>query len=154
MLVLTLLLWLAFNGRISGEILLLGLAATLCMGLLMKRLFGYTPEKEIRFWRIVPLLIAYALCLAWEIFRANCAVARAVWDRSRPLRQTLVTMHMDYRHSLTRYLFANSITLTPGTVTVRTEGDRFVIHCLSDDLLDGVESGAVAMILGKVDALL
>ena len=34
MLVLTLLLWLAFNGRISGEILLLGLAATLCMGLL------------------------------------------------------------------------------------------------------------------------
>ena len=154
MLVLLFLLWLILNGRVTAEIVLLGLLLTLAMALFMKRAFAYTLHTERKFWSLVPLLLEYALCLLWEVIKANCAVARAIWNKKRPLHQALVTLDMGYEHSLTRYLFANSITLTPGTITVSIYEHSFVVHCLSLDLLDGVESGRIAQILGKVDARL
>ena len=154
MLVLLFLLWVILNGRVTVEIVLLGLLLVSAMALFLKRAFGYTLQTERKFWSLVPLLLEYALCLLGEVIKANCAVAWAIWNRKRPLHQALVTLDMGYEHTLTRYLFANSITLTPGTITVSIYEHSFVIHCLSEDLLEGVETGRIAEILGKVDARL
>ena len=47
-------------------------------------------------------------------------------------------MKINLKKDLTRVLFANSITLTPGTVTVELEGDRLIVHGITKDHVEGV----------------
>ncbi len=146
------LLWLVFNGRVTLEILLIGVLVTAAVGWFMYAAFSYTVKTELKIWRIAPLIAEFWAALIVEVIKANIKVTQAVLNKKRPLKQTLVTFDMDLKHSFTRYLFANSITLTPGTITVDVDGSRFVVHCLSEDLLDGVESGRIAGILRRVEA--
>ena len=134
------------------EILLIGVLVTAAVGWFMYAAFSYTVKTELKIWRIAPLIAEFWAALIVEVIKANIKVTQAVLNKKRPLKQTLVTCDMDLKHSFTRYLFANSITLTPGTITVDVDGSRFVVHCLSEDLLDGVESGRIAGILRRVEA--
>ncbi len=147
-------LWIVFNGRITVEILIIGAAVTAALGLFMRAAFSYTVKTELKVWRCVPLFIAFVGALIVEIFKANFGVVSAILNKNRPLKQTLVTFDMDLYHSFTRYLFANSITITPGTISVQVDKNRYTVHCLSEDMLDGVENGRVARILRKLEASL
>ena len=146
------LLWIVFNGKVTPEILIIGVPVTAAVGWFMYAAFSYTVKTELTIWRIAPLIVEFWFFLIVEVIKANIKVTQAVLNKNRPLKQTLVTFDMDLKHSFTRYLFANSITLTPGTITVDVNGDRFIVHCLSEDLLDGVENGRIAEILRKVEA--
>lgn len=148
------LLWIVFNGRVTVEILIIGAAVTALLALFMGAAFSYTVKTELKVWRCVPLFVAFAVALIVEIFKANFGVMSAILNKNRPLKQTLVTFDMDLSHSFTRYLFANSITLTPGTISVLVDNNRYIVHCLSEDMLDGVENGRVARILRKLEVIL
>ena len=148
------LLWIVFNGRITVEILIIGAVVTAALGLFMRAAFSYTVKTELKVWRCAPFFIAFAVVLIVEIFKANFAVMSAILNKNRPLKQTLVTFDMDLNHSFTRYLFANSITLTPGTISVQVDNNRYFVHCLSEDMLDGVENGRAARLLRKIEVIL
>ena len=72
------LFWLLLNGKVTSEIVLLGLAIVAAMGLLEYRLFGYTPKMELRLIRKAPIFCAYAPVLFWEIIKAALVVARDI----------------------------------------------------------------------------
>ena len=46
---------------------------------------------------------------------------------------------------------ANSITLTPGTITVAIEGNEFVVHCLDKSFAEGIEDSVFVKLLQKMD---
>ena len=73
----------------------------------------------------------YAPWLALEIIQSNIDVARIILSREMPLQRNLVTVTAHAESELGRVILANSITLTPGTVSVRMEGDRILVHALS-----------------------
>ena len=75
--------------------------------------------------------IGYAIWLIEEILRANVEVARLIVDRQLPLRPRLICVHAQQATELGRVILANSITLTPGTVSVDMRGDRIWVHALS-----------------------
>lgn len=86
-----------------------------------------------------PLSFAfYMVFLLKEIIKSNISVAIAVLKGSTNTKQ--VTIDAKFKTEQAKVLLANSITVTPGTMTVGIEEDRLVIHCLTDETRQGVES--------------
>jgi multicomponent Na+:H+ antiporter subunit E len=83
----------------------------------------------------------YVIWLIWEITKANVEVARRILDPRLPISPRMVRVKVDQRHELSRVIYANSITLTPGTVSVDIEGDMIIVHALTKRAADEVETG-------------
>ena len=145
-------LWLALNGTVTAEILLFGIAITAGIGVLAYVLFGYTPKRDIAFLRRIPLFLAFLPVLVFEIIRANLRVAGIILNRKHEVTPALVTVETGLRSGFARFVMANSITLTPGTITVRTHGSRFTVHCLSKEMSDGIADGVLCRLLRKMEA--
>ena len=65
---------------------------------------------------------------------------------------TLVTFRTDLKTEFGRFLLANSITLTPGTITVQVKGDRLTVHCLDKSMLDTSDDGVFQRWIRKLEA--
>lgn len=145
-------LWLALNGAVTFEVLLFGAAITAGIGILAYVLFGYTPKRDLAFLRRIPLFLAYLPVLIFEIIKANLKVAQVILNRKRKVTPALVVVETGLRSRFARFMMANSITLTPGTITVRTHGSRFTVHCLSKEMSDGIADGTLCRLLRKMEA--
>lgn len=144
--------WLLLNGNVTLEIVLLGLAVTALMALLEYTLFGYTPKTEGMLLRKAPVFCAYIPVLLWEILKAGWAVSKVVLFRRYKVIPTLVTFRTDLKTEFGRFLLANSITLTPGTITVQVKGDRLTVHCLDKSMLDTSDDGVFQRWIRKLEA--
>jgi multicomponent Na+:H+ antiporter subunit E len=86
-------------------------------------------------FRLTPRGIAFALAYLFvfsaELIRANLDVAFRVLSPELPIRPGVVRVRTKLRSRLGRLLLANSITLTPGTITVETDGDLFYVHWIN-----------------------
>ncbi len=58
-----------------------------------------------------------------------------------PIKPQIVEIEVDLETDVAKVLLANSITLTPGTVTVDIEGNKFIVHALTDKALESLLSG-------------
>lgn len=152
MYVLLLVFWLLLCGKITLEILLLGLAVTAAMGALEYGLFGYTPKTEWRVIRKAPIFCAFIPVLLWEILKAGTVVARDILFRRYPVNPTLITFHTGLKTDIGRFLLANAITLTPGTITIAVDGSKITVHCLDASMLDTSADSVFERWLRKLEA--
>lgn len=152
MYLLLLILWLVLNGRITPELVLLGLGLVALLGVVIRGLFGYSPRRELRFYRCLPLFLAYLAVLFWQILKANITVIRLIFAGPKRIEPVLIRVRVDLKTSMARYILANSITLTPGTITVRSEDGILTIHCLSASLMEDVENGVFVRLLRRMEA--
>lgn len=146
------LLWLLLNGRLSLEILLFGLGLTALLAVLMRAFFGYGPRRELRLWRKLPLAAVYLGNLVLEIVKAALRVMGFILFKRRPIDPAVVRVRVDLRSEFARYILANSITLTPGTISVQTEGNVLTVHCLDRAMLEDVENGSFVRLLHRLEA--
>ena len=128
--------WIILNGKITLEICLIGVATTALIGLLMRVLFGYTLALDLRILKKVPLFICYIFVLIWEIIKASAAMFSYIFKDKETVEPVLVTFKPQLKTRLGRFILANSITLTPGTITVEADGENFTVHCLNRRALD------------------
>lgn len=145
------LFWLLLNGKLTLEVLLLGLAITALMAVLEWKLFGYGPKQELAVVRRAPVFCAYLPVLLWEIVKAGTVVGRDILFRRYKLTPTLVRFRTDLKTDFGRFLLANSITLTPGTITVSVEGDKLTVHCLDKSMLDTSPDGTFQRWIRKME---
>ncbi|MCP5087007.1 MAG: Na+/H+ antiporter subunit E [Rhodobacteraceae bacterium] len=75
--------------------------------------------------------LGYLGWLMIEIAKSNIAVTRTILTQKMPIRQNLFRVPSCQRSELAQVIFANSITLTPGTITVETEENDFWVHAVS-----------------------
>lgn len=75
--------------------------------------------------------IAYMIWLCKEIIEANIEVTRLVLDPKLPIRPRMIRIEANQETELGRVILANSITLTPGTVSVDMQGNHIWVHALS-----------------------
>ncbi len=80
--------------------------------------------------------IRYLFWLTVEIGKADWAVAKVILAKQMPSQQRLILVPARQKSDLAKVLFANSITITPGTVTVETESDQLIVHALTDEAAD------------------
>ncbi|ABV38265.1 cation antiporter [Shewanella sediminis HAW-EB3] len=83
----------------------------------------------------------YVLWLTKEIIVSNISVVKHIWLGNSSISPTLVTIDASQRTDLGKVIYANSITLTPGTVTVDLVGDRMTIHSLLKENIDTLKAG-------------
>ncbi|MEZ6011454.1 MAG: Na+/H+ antiporter subunit E [Hyphomonas sp.] len=120
--------WLSMSGHNEPLILTLGGVSVLLTCLLAFRL-DIIDREGAPYVRILGF-IAYFPWLMNEIIKANVVVIRACLKADLDIAPALVKVKTTCRSDLAKVTFANSITLTPGTVTVEVEGDKLLVHGL------------------------
>ena len=96
----------------------------------------------------------FLLYLPWllkEILVANLRVAKVILSPSLPISPIMVVFQSTQRTDLGRVLYANSITLTPGTITTGVEGDQLEIHALTWQDVDGREEDEMDRLVSMVE---
>ncbi len=144
--------WLILNGKITVEILIFGLVISAVMFGFMCRFLDYNVRKEIMLFRLTPFFARYFWVLVKEIVKANVCVLKFILSPEIQTEPAFVYFDTDFRTGTAKMLLANSITLTPGTITVSVEGDRFCVHCLDWELAEGVEDSVFVELLKEMEA--
>ena len=145
-------LWLILNGRVTAEICVFGAVFSLLITWFSSAFLKSTdtgrPKHSIRYYL---LLMVYLFVLLWEVIRANTQVFRICLARRLSFEPSLVYFNPGLKETSSRVLLANSITLTPGTITVRTSDGRFCVHCLDRSLGEGIEDCRFVRLLRRME---
>jgi multicomponent Na+:H+ antiporter subunit E len=131
--------WIAVSGSLHWQQLLIGAAASLFVAYFNRSLLIAPAERPPVHIKNLLRLAAYVLRLLFDIVRANCQVAWIVIQPRMPSAPRLVTLEVDLPSAGSRVLLANSITLTPGTLTVLAEGNQYLVHALTPGAGEGLE---------------
>ena len=142
MLLLFFLVWLIFNGAFTVEIAVFGVVIALLVFAFICKFMDHSLY-----------FLGYIFTLIVEIIRANIAVTRLILSRREMVEPVMVTFHTDLKSRTARVILANSITLTPGTITVSLNGDRLIVHCLDKSMADGMEDSVFVQMLRKLERL-
>ena len=144
-------LWLALSGHYG--VLILSLGAVSCAGVLWLCARMRLINEECVPISLLPRLPQYTVWLLAEIARSNFDVAWRLLGPSRAIRPSMVRVQAGQRTALGRAIFANSVTLTPGTVTIEMQGGEAVIHSLTHlqdaDVTEGAMNAKVRWLEGK-----
>ncbi len=128
-------LWLLLSGYFDKPLLLIFGAASVAAAVLLARRANVIDDEGVP-TDLMPGVIGYWIWLAREIGKANIEVARHALAIEPKLSPVLFEVKAPTRTDAGLATFANSITLTPGTVTVDLEPGRLLIHALTEDLAD------------------
>ncbi|MDE7476572.1 MAG: Na+/H+ antiporter subunit E [Lachnospiraceae bacterium] len=145
------LLWIIFNGRVTTEIVLFGIVISAALYWFICKFMDFNPRREMEYLKKGGYLLLYMYHLIKEIIIANFATMKLICSAGRVVEPTLVEFEMHFRSDTSKFMLANSITLTPGTITVAVEGDKFIVHCLDKSLAEGMESSVFVELLKKIE---
>ena len=151
MLLLFFAVWIVFNGRITAEILLFGVAVAGLMLAFACRFMDYSLENERAFYKKIPWFCKYVLLLIREIVKANLAVCRLILTRKEVAEPVIVKIHTNLKTDTAKVMLANSITLTPGTITVSLADQELLVHCLDKTLAEGMEDSDFVKLLEAME---
>jgi len=139
--VLLLAFWLLMSGHFNVFYVSMGVlssAAVVMLNARFNKFFfilenssGYVPIRLRRVLLYVPWLI-------WQIVLASLQVAQVVLNPKMPVDPSLVKFKARYPNDLARVFLANSITLTPGTITLELNDGEYVVHALMDVSASGI----------------
>jgi len=131
--------WLALSGHYTPFLLVIGiLSSAFCVALACRMKLVDAEAVPIG---LKPSIALYWFWLAVEIIKANLAVGRIILSPHMPLGQRFVRVPTGQKTEMGQVIFANSITLTPGTVTVETGENALLVHALSGSFASFDEMG-------------
>ena len=151
MLLLFFLAWIIFNGRVTLEIVLFGIVISLAVFAFICKFMDFSIQRERNFYRRLPQYLQYFYVLIKEIISANLTVCRMILTRKETMEPVLVRVHVNLKTETARVILANSITLTPGTITVSMTGQELLVHCLDKSLSEGMEDSVFVKLLQKME---
>lgn len=133
-------IWLLWSGHYTPLLISLGVFSVLVTTAMARRMrivdgeavpLGLHPVRTPR----------YLIWLVIEIAKCNLDVARRILDPKLPISPRLIEVQAGQKDDLGRVLYANSITLTPGTVSVETRGKTITVHALTAEAAEGLLTG-------------
>lgn len=143
--------WIIFNGQITTEILIFGVVIAAAVFWFVCKFMDYSLKKELKLYRSIGFFLWYFLVLLKEIVVANIDVIKRVYTVEETMEPVIVKFKVNLKSDMTRVLLANSITLTPGTITVALEENEYTVHCLDESLAEGLESSVFVKLLEKYE---
>ena len=144
-------LWIIFNGKLTPETALLGLVISTAVFWFACRYMGYSRGAGIKFARLILRVLRYTVVLVWETIKSNLYVSKIIYSRNIEIQPHLVFFRTNLKSAVARVVLANSITLTPGTLTVLLSDDLFCVHCLNSSLVEGIDESAFVKQLRKIE---
>lgn len=145
------LIWIIFNGQFTLEIAAFGLVIAGLIYWFICKFMGYNPKMDVILFKKSLLVIHYCIVLIIEILKANGAVFRMVYSAKYQLEPAVIHFKTNLHSKFAKVLLANSITLTPGTITVSLENDVYTVHCLDKELAHGIDSSIFVQLLERIE---
>ena len=133
--------WLLLSGHYSALILSFGAVSLLIVIWFMWRMDRV--DESLGVLPMRPRMLYYLLWLMWQVVLSNIDLVRRIWDPALPIRPTWQRLDIKVTSSLAKTLYANSITLTPGTLTTDVKEDHFMVHSLSPDGIEDLRKGGM-----------
>jgi multicomponent Na+:H+ antiporter subunit E len=131
--------WLLLSGHYTPMLMTYG--ALCCAGIvLLVRHLGILDSESLPIHLgIRPFL--YAPWLAKEVVLSNISVARVILDPKLPIHPRILRVEASQKTAIGQVIYANSITLTPGTITLDVRDGQLLVHALTNDSAEGLISG-------------
>jgi multicomponent Na+:H+ antiporter subunit E len=98
-------------------------------------------DHESQSIRLTLTYPSFGFWLTKEIVLANLAVVKHIWLGSKSITPTMATVKASQKTDVGKVIYANSITLTPGTVALGLVGDQIMVHALIRENIVALESG-------------
>ena len=130
-------LWMLLEGRWTVEIVVTGIVLSALIWLFCWKFLDYSPRREWEFIRRLPRAVGYLFWLIGQIFIAGFKTMTRIWS-GREVRPHLISFRTALRTDTGRVLLSQSITLTPGTLTVDQRDGRFLVHALDNAFTEGL----------------
>lgn len=99
------------------------------------------------------MAVHYAAVLIVEILKANWQVLFFIMTPKYQVEPRIIHFTSSLKTEMARVILANSITLTPGTITIRMEGNELYVHCLDKNFAEGIADSIFVELLEKMEAL-
>ncbi|MCB1229538.1 MAG: Na+/H+ antiporter subunit E [Verrucomicrobiae bacterium] len=134
--------WLVFSGLFDAFHTTLGiLSAAFVTWISSDLLFADRKTTLSRRIRQAGRMVHYLLWLLWQVVLSNIDILRLALSPSRmkEVQPRIVKFHTGLKSDFEKFMLANSITLTPGTITVKILGDAFYVHAISKHAADGLD---------------
>lgn len=143
--------WVLLSGHYTPLMLVLGVLSTLFVVFLATRADLIDRETQ-------PVLIKLSVLFYWvwlgrEITKSNIDVTRRILNPRLPISPTVFTVRANQKTELGRVMYANSITLVPGTVTMRLNEDVITVHALTREAADDLRNGEMNRRVSDVESV-
>jgi len=136
-----LLFWVMLMGSLSYDVLIVGVLSSLVIAFMYPEGLSFFTEFRATPAAFVAGFKYYGYFLS-ELVKSNIRVAGIVISPSLPINPGIVKIRTGLKSRMGRLMLANSITLTPGTLTVELDGEWLYIHCVTVDSADIEEATA------------
>jgi multicomponent Na+:H+ antiporter subunit E len=140
------LFWVLLNGSLATDMLIVGALASAVIAIVFRSHLAWFSELRLT-PKALATTVAYVFYYLKELVKSNVNVALIVLSPSLPINPGIVTVRTKLKNPMGRMLLCNSITLTPGTLTVDMEGDLLHIHWVTVDSPD-IEGASQAIVAG------
>ena len=137
--VLFFLFWLILNERFTPEVVVSGILISILVSLLNYRFVGLSFDIEKKIWSKIIMILSYFAMLVFEVLKANIQMIKLILSPVIDIKPQIIYFDSPVRSELAMVALANSITLTPGTITGKLEDGKFGIHTIDAPVGKGVE---------------
>jgi multicomponent Na+:H+ antiporter subunit E len=143
--------WLLFTGTVAPYSLMMGFLFSLLIAMGTYSLFIHEKEADKR--SLLPHVHLLGIYLLVIIFKMYVASFKVLFNITRgDINPRIVHFRTRLKSDLARVILANSITLTPGTITVHLDDDHLIVHWLDAKTTHSKRAGE--MIKGQIESLL
>lgn len=143
-------LWVMLSGHFDPLLLGLGLLSVIVVVSIASRMDIADHEGHPVHLRVWPLCRFWAWLLK-EVVVSNLDVARRILSRRIPISPTMIKLTVSQPTEVGRVIYANSITLTPGTVSIDVKGNVVEVHALTQQAARTLEAGEMDRRVTAVD---
>ena len=132
-------IWLLLSGHYTPFLISLGLISVITVVAVIRRM-GLLRGDAVPL-HLTPRFQFYLPWLVWQIAKANLSVLRCILSPGPPIQPRVIHTEATQRSDLGQIIYANSITLTPGTVSIDLRPGEITVHALTREAADDLRSG-------------
>lgn len=141
--------WLLNSGLFKPLIFTLGAISLVLVLVVANRMKVIDEESQpLHLTRSIP---GYYLWLLKELVMSNIKVVSTIWQGNLKLQPAMATVKMNHLSEMGKVIYANSITLTPGTVTTDVTENSITVHALDQSSIADLQSGEMEARVRKLD---
>ena len=131
--------WLVLSGHYEPLVVGFGVFSCVVVGWLARRMD--VADQEGHPIHLGLNGVTYMLWLAWKILKSALDVTRLILNPALPIYPRIERLPTTQPGAVGHVIYANSITLTPGTVSVELGSDSVEVHALTQELMDDLKTG-------------
>lgn len=131
--------WLLNSGHYSLLILSLGFASIILILVIAHKMDVIDQESQPV--HLSPQIIGYLAWLLKEVVQSNITVVKQIWSKKQSISPTLTKIKISQETDMGKVIYANSLTLTPGTISIDLLEDEIIVHALLNKDIESLKDG-------------